>query len=114
MLLNELRNSEEPSYFILASKLAWRNYKFQDALSFCQAYNERRPNQSPSNYQLMGDCYTKLGKPGKAIKFYRKAEEVAAQYGGKQLDLSSKISRQEMFSEFKKEERTARSLGKKK
>ena len=62
----------------------------------------------------MGDCYTKLGKPGKAIKAYRKAEEVAAQYGGKPLDLSSKISRQEMFSEFKKEERTARSLGKKK
>lgn len=112
--LNGIRTSEEPSYFILASKLAFKNYKFQDALSYCQSYNERRPNQSPSNYQLMGDCYTKLGKNGKAIKFYRKAEEVAAQYGGKPLDLSSKINRQEMFAEFKKEERHERSLGKKK
>ena len=99
---------------MLSSKLAFKNYKFQEALLFCQSYNERRPNQSPSNYQLMGDCYTKLGKPGKAIKAYRKAEEVAAQYGGKSLDLSSKISRQEMFSEYKKEERTTRSLSKKK
>ncbi len=114
VILNGIRTSEEPSFFILSSKLAFRNYRFQDALSFCQAYNERRPNQSPSNYQLMGDCYTKLGKNGKAIKAYRKAEEVAAQYGGKPLDLSSKISRQEMFSEFKKEERAERSLGKKK
>jgi hypothetical protein len=112
--LNGIRTSEEPSYFILASKLAFKNYKFQDALSYCQSYNERRPNQSPSNYQLMGDCYTKLGKNGKAIKFYRKAEEVAAQYGGKPLDLTSKINRQEMFAEFKKEERHERSLGKKK
>lgn len=114
VILNGIRTSEEPSFFILSSKLAFRNYRFQDALSFCQAYNERRPNQSPSNYQLIGDCYTKLGKNGKAIKAYRKAEEVAAQYGGKPLDLSSKISRQEMFSEFKKEERAERSLGKKK
>ena len=114
VILNGIRTSEEPSYFILASKLAYKNYKFQDALLFCQSYNERRPNQSPSNYQLMGDCYTKLGKNGKAIKFYRKAEEVAAQYGGKPLNLSGKINRQEMFAEFKKEERDARSLGKKK
>ena len=114
VILNGIRNSEEPSYFILSSKIAFKNYKFQDALAFCQAYNERRPNQSPANYQLMGDCYTKLGKSGKAIKAYRKAEEVAAQYGGKPLDLSAKIGRQEMFSEYKKEERSARNLGKKK
>lgn len=114
VILNGIRTSEEPSFFILSSKLAFRNYKFQEALTFCQAYNERRPNQSPSNYQLIGDCYTRLGKPGKAIKAYRKAEEVASQYGGKTLDLSSKISRQEMFSEFKKEERTTRNLAKKK
>lgn len=114
VILNGIRTTEEPSYFMLSSKLAFKNYKFQEALLFCQSYNERRPNQSPSNYQLMGDCYTKLGKPGKAIKAYRKAEEVAAQYGGKSLDLSSKISRQEMFSEYKKEERTTRSLSKKK
>ena len=62
----------------------------------------------------MGDCYTKLGKNGKAIKSYRKAEEVSAQYNGKQLDLTGKINRQEMFAEFKKEERSARTLGKKK
>ena len=114
VILNGIRNSEEQSYFILSSKIAFKNYKFQDALAFCQAYNERRPNQSPANYQLMGDCYTKLGKSGKAIKAYRKAEEVAAQYGGKPLDLSAKIGRQEMFSEYKKEERSARNLGKKK
>lgn len=114
VILNGIRNSEEPSYFILSSKIAFKNYKFQDALAFCQAYNERRPNQSPANYQLMGDCYTKLGKSGKAIKAYRKAEEVAAQYGGKPLDLSAKIGRQEMFSEYKKEERSARNLAKKK
>lgn len=114
VILNGIRNSEEPSYFILSSKITFKNYKFQDALAFCQAYNERRPNQSPANYQLMGDCYTKLGKSGKAIKAYRKAEEVAAQYGGKPLDLSAKIGRQEMFSEYKKEERSARNLGKKK
>lgn len=114
VILNGISASEEPSYFILSSKIAFKNYKFQDALAFCQAYNERRPNQSPANYQLMGDCYTKLGKSGKAIKAYRKAEEVAAQYGGKPLDLSAKIGRQEMFSEYKKEERSARNLAKKK
>ena len=114
VILNGISASEEPSYFILSSKIAFKNYKFQDALAFYQAYNERRPNQSPANYQLMGDCYTKLGKSGKAIKAYRKAEEVAAQYGGKPLDLSAKIGRQEMFSEYKKEERSARNLAKKK
>ena len=62
----------------------------------------------------MGDCYTKLGKSGKAIKAYRKAEEIAASYGNTQLDFSSKINKQEMIAEFKKEERDARSLGKKK
>ena len=114
VVLNGIRTSEEPTFFILSSKIAFRNYKFQDALSYCQAFNERRPNQSPANYGLMGDCYTKLGKSGKAIKAYRKAEEIAASYGNTQLDLSSKINRQEMIAEFKKEERDARSLGKKK
>lgn len=114
VVLNGVRTSEEPTYFILSSKIAFRNYKFQDALQYCQAFNERRPNQSPANYQLMGDCYTKLGKPGKAIKAYRKAEEISATYGKTNLDLSGKISKQEFFSEMKKEERDARSLGKKK
>ena len=114
VVLNGIRTSEEPTFFILSSKLAFRNYKFQDALLYCQAFNERRPNQSPANYGLMGDCYTKLGKSGKAIKAYRKAEEIAASYGNTQLDFSSKINKQEMIAEFKKEERDARSLGKKK
>ena len=114
VILNGIRTSEEPTFFILSSKLAFRNYKFQDALLYCQAFNERRPNQSPANYGLMGDCYTKLGKSGKAIKAYRKAEEIAASYGNTQLDFSSKINKQEMIAEFKKEERDARSLGKKK
>ena len=114
VVLNGIRTSEEPTFFILSSKLAFRNYKFQDALLYCQAFNERRPNQSPANYGLKGDCYTKLGKSGKAIKAYRKAEEIAASYGNTQLDFSSKINKQEMIAEFKKEERDARSLGKKK
>jgi tetratricopeptide (TPR) repeat protein len=113
-LLNSIKSSEESTFFTLSSKVTFNNYRFEEALKHCQAYNERRPNQSPANYQLMGDCYTKLGKSGKAIKAYRKAEEVAAQYGGKPLDLSAKIGRLEMFSEYKKEERSARNLAKKK
>ena len=113
-ILKEISESEEPSFLILSSKISFRNSKFQETLSYCQAYNERRPNQSPSNYQLIGDCYTKLGKSGKAVKAYRKAEEVAAQYGGKTLDLSKKINKQEAIADFRKEERDARNLGKKK
>ena len=62
----------------------------------------------------MGDCYSRLGKPGKAIKSYRKAEEIAEQRGFAPLDLSGKINYQEMRSETKKEERTTRYLEKKK
>ena len=106
------KDCEEPNFFILSSKISFRSYRFQDTLQYCQAFNERRPNLSPANYQLMGDCYTKLGKSGKAIKFYRKAEEIAASQGNTRLDLSAKINRQEMIADYKKEERDARSLKK--
>ena len=106
------KDCEEPNFFILSSKISFRSYRFQDALQYCQAFNERRPNQSPANYQLMGDCYTKLGKSGKAIKCYRKAEEIAASQGNTRLDLSTKINRQEMIAEIKKEDRDAKSLKK--
>lgn len=114
VVLNGIRTSEEPTYFILSSKLAFKNRRYQDALQYCQAFNERRPNTSPANYQLMGDCYTKLGKSGKAIKAYRRAEEIAATQGNRGIDLTDKINKQEMIAEFKKEERDARNLGKKK
>lgn len=114
VILNGIKNSEEPTYFILSSKIAFKNRHYQDALAYCQAYNERRPNTSPANYQLLGDCYTKLGKSGKAIKAYRKAEEIAVSQGSNRYDLSDKINKQEMIAEFKKEERDARNLGKKK
>lgn len=114
VVLNGIRTSEEPTYFILSSKLAFKNRRYQDALQYCQAFNERRPNTSPANYQLMGDCYTKLGKSGKAIKAYRRAEEIAATQGNRGIDLTNKINKQEMIAEFKKEERDARNLGKKK
>lgn len=105
---------EEPSFYALSSKMAFNKNRFQDALQYCQAYNERRPSTTPENYQLMGDCYSRLGKPGKAIKAYRKAEEIAGEKGYRPLDLSGKINQQEMRSETKKEERTARYLEKKK
>jgi len=114
VVLNGIRTSEEPTFFILSSKVAFRNNRFQDALEYCKAFNERRPNLSPSNYQLLGDCYTKLGKPGKAVKAYRKAEEISASYGKKPYDLSEKINRQEYYSEVQKEQRSAKYLGKNK
>ena len=114
VILNGIKNSEEPTYFILSSKIAFKNRHYQDALAYCQAYNERRPNTSPANYQLLGDCYTKLGKSGKAIKAYRKAEEIAVSQGSNRYYLSDKINKQEKIAEFKKEERDARNLGKKK
>ena len=114
VVLNGIRTSEEPTFFILSSKVAFRNYRFQEALEHCKAFNERRPNLSPANYQLLGDCYTKLGKPGKAVKAYRKAEEISAAYGKKPYDLSDKINRQEFYSEVQKEQRSAKYLGKKK
>ena len=113
-LLNSIRSSEEPTFFTLSSKVSFNNYRFEEALKHCQAYNERRPSTTPANYQLMGDCYSRLGKPGKAIKAYRKAEEIAGEKGYRPLDLSGKINQQEMRSETKKEERTARYLEKKK
>ena len=42
----------------------------------------------------------------------QKAEEVAAQYGGKPLNLSGKINRQEMIAESQKADRDAKSLKK--
>ena len=101
------KDCEDPNFFILSSKISFRSYRFQDTLQYCQAFNERRPNLSPANYQLMGDCYTKLGKSGKAIKCYRKAEEIAAIQGNRRVDLTDKINKQEMIAEFKKEERDA-------
>ena len=62
----------------------------------------------------MGDCYSRLGKPGKAIKAYRKAEQIAEEKGYKPLGLSGKINYQEIRSENQKEERTTRYLEKKK
>jgi uncharacterized protein YbaP (TraB family) len=62
----------------------------------------------------MGDCYSKLRKPGKAIKAYRKAEEITVELGYKPIDLSGKINQQEMRSELNKEDRATRYLEKRK
>ena len=105
IILDNLSNSEEPTFFALSSKLAFKHRNFEQALSYCQSFNERRPNNSPSNYQLMGECYSRLNKPGKAVKAYRKAEEVAASYGNNPLDLTSKINSQEVKAEFQREMR---------
>lgn len=105
IILDNLSNSEEPTFFALSSKLAFKHQNFEQALSYCQSFNERRPNNSPSNYQLMGECYSRLNKPGKAVKAYRKAEEVAASYGNNPLGLTSKINSQEVKAEFQREMR---------
>lgn len=112
-VLKTLSCCEEPTYFILKSKLDYKNRNYKDAILACQAFNERCPNTLASNYQLMGECYTRIFKSGKAIKAYRKAEEVSRLCDGGNLDLSSKIQGQEYNAEIQKEERIARQLAKK-
>lgn len=53
-ILQEITDCEEPSYYFLCVKIAFAFYEFQIALENCIAYNERKPNQNPTIYKLMG------------------------------------------------------------
>lgn len=106
-ILESMVDCEEPSYFFLFARIEFAMFRYQNAIEYCIAYNDRRPNQSPSIYKLMGDCYTKLSKHGKAIKAYRRAEELNQKYNNA-VDLSSRIAQAENAAEAHREERLAK------
>lgn len=104
-ILNFIPECEEPSFYMLMAKIHFFMSDYQTTIDNCIAFNERRPNSSPTIYNLMGDAYIRLNKPGKARKAYTKADELYKAYNNPNTSMASKIAKAEARSEYKKEER---------
>lgn len=85
---------EEPEFFFQLAKSCYELGQYKDALSYCIAYNERRPSSSGAVYVLMAKCYNKMRKYSKELKALLKADEINLSRG-KNIDLSETIGKAE-------------------
>lgn len=106
LALSNLKDNEEPAYYLSKARIYYEHRRFEECITMCIAYNDRRPSSSAANYIMMSNCYKCLQKPGKAIKALRKAEEINRTQNYTK-DLSSDIAALEMQAENKKEQRLA-------
>lgn len=93
---------EEPTFFYQMAQASFNIGNYEEALSCCKQYNERRPSQNASIYLIMADCYNRMKKYSKELKALRKAEEINSQRGYK-TDLRSRIEKAESSANRKHE-----------
>ena len=102
IILSNIKDNEEPSYFTAKARIYYEQRKFEECITMCIAYNDRRPSYNAANYIMLANCYKRLNKPSKALKALRKADEInkAKNYI---KDLSSDIADLEYQSDIQKE-----------
>lgn len=103
-ILSSIKDNEEPAYFACKARIYYEQRKFEECVTMCIAYNDRRPSTSAANYIMLSNCYKRLQKPGKAIKALRKADEINKSKNYNK-DLSSDIAALEFQAESQREQR---------
>lgn len=103
-ILSSIKDNEEPAYFTCKARIYYEQRKFEECVTMCIAYNDRRPSTSAANYIMLSNCYKRLQKPGKAIKALHKADEINKSKNYNK-DLSSDIAALEFQAESQREQR---------
>ena len=94
--------SPDPDAYYFLGELYFKKRKWNDAIFCYLAYNEFYPRENVIVYINLSECYKRMGKTNKVVKYLRIAEEINIEQK-KGLYLKNRILKAEMLDKKKRE-----------
>lgn len=91
-----------PDAYFFLGELYFKKHKWNDAIFCYLAYNEFYPKENTTVYLNLSECYKRVGKTSKVVKYLHIAEEINIEQN-KGLYLKNRILKAEMLDKKKKE-----------
>jgi len=94
--------SPDPDAYFFLGELYFKKQKWNDAIFCYLAYNEFYPRENVIVYINLSECYKRMGKTNKVVKYLKIAEEINVEQK-KGLYLKNRILKAELVDKKKKE-----------
>lgn len=91
-----------PDTYFFLGEIHFKKHNWHDAIFCYLAYNEYYPKESTTVYLNLSECYKKIGRTDKVVKYLRIAEEINVEQN-KGLYLKNRILKAEMLDKKKRE-----------